>query len=339
MNKVMYVTLWVTTDCNLNCRYCYEGINKANKTVNRNIIDQSIEFIMNYFDFQNITEFNLNIHGGEPFLAFDEIKYLVYKFKKIFKRNNINILFAATTNATLFNEEIIEFIVNEIPDITISLDGTKSTHDKMRLFKNGKGSYDIVKKNSLKLLKYLPNLRVRMTFDSNTAYNLYEDVKSLMDLGFRFIVAIPNLYDKNWNTEHINNLEEQIKYIKEYQASFNDTFINLTENKKYFFKTTCNGGKTHFQIYPDGKIYPCIVSAGNDEFQIGDIYNGIDYKKRDNILEKSYQLNQVCHGCKIYNYCDGPRSKIINKLITNNYCIPPYMVCALENLQYKMYAT
>lgn len=335
----MYVTLWVTTDCNLNCRYCYEGINKTNKIININTIDKSIEFIMNYFNFQDIIEFNLNIHGGEPFLAFDEIKYLVYRFKEVLKNNSINVLYTTTTNATLFNDEIIEFIVNEIPDITISLDGTKSTHDKMRPFKNGKGSYDRVKKNSLNLLKYLPNLRVRMTFDSNTVHNLYEDVKSLIDLGFRFIVAMPNLYDKNWSTEHINILEEQIKCIEEYQSSFDNVFINLTENKKYFSNGVCNGGKTHFQIYPDGKIYPCIVSAGNDEFQIGDIYNGIDYKKRDSILEKSYQLNQVCYGCKIYNYCDGTRCKIINKLITNNYYIPPHMVCALENLQYKMYAT
>ena len=142
----MYVTLWVTTDCNLNCRYCYEGINKTNKIININTIDKSIEFIMNYFNFQDIIEFNLNIHGGEPFLAFDEIKYLVYRFKEVLKNNSINVLYTTTTNATLFNDEIIEFIVNEIPDITISLDGTKSTHDKMRPFKNGKGSYDRVKK-------------------------------------------------------------------------------------------------------------------------------------------------------------------------------------------------
>ena len=46
--------------------------------------------------------------------------------------------------------------------MTCSLDGTKETHDSIRVFEENKGSYDIAMKNSLKLLALYPDLRVRM---------------------------------------------------------------------------------------------------------------------------------------------------------------------------------
>ena len=57
------------------------------------------------------------------------------------------------------------------------------------------------------------------------------------------------------------------------------------------------------------------------------IFNGIDTLRRDQILKYSYSLNE---------HCDGTRCKIINKLITGDYCLAPPMHCSLENLQYKI---
>lgn len=332
----MSATFWVTTNCNLNCKYCYEGENKLNKVMSKDIVDKGILFTLDHFKDIYEKELVIPIHGGEPFLEFEMMKYIVSRFKEKASEKGMSVSFLTTTNATILNDDIIEFITNEIPDITISIDGTKVTHDKMRPFKDGKGSHSKVLNNSLKLLKYTPNMRVRMTFDSDSVDTLYKDVKYLIELGFKCIVPAPNLFDKNWNSDHIKILEKQIRFIKEYLEDRNDVVVSLTDKEIYSIKGTCNGGKSSLHIYPDGKLYPCILAAGNEKFHIGDIFNGIDIEKRDNLLSYSVKLNPECNGCKLYDYCDGPRCKIKNKLITDDYLSSPPMHCALENLQYKI---
>lgn len=167
--------------------------------MSRNIVDKSIDQIFSYSKYIDKDSFMVLLHGGEPFLAFDIIKYIVARLKKECMDRGIKISFATTTNATILNDEMINFIIQEIPNITVSLDGTKETHDKMRPFKNGNGSHKIALENSLKLLKHLPNIRLRTTFDSTSIGSLYQDIKFLIDNGFKYIVPAPNLFDKDWS--------------------------------------------------------------------------------------------------------------------------------------------
>lgn len=329
--STMSATFWVTTNCNLNCKYCYEGLNKFNKSMSKDIVDKSIDFLLNKFNSDNLI---ISIHGGEPLLEFQTMKYIVDRCKGVFRNKNLS--FATTTNGTILSDEILEFIAKEIPNITVSIDGTKQTHDKMRPFKSGVGSHDIVIKNSLLLLKYLSNVRVRMTFDAECLANLYEDVKYLIDQGFRIIVPALNLYAKNWSDYHVDLLEDQMMKIKEYIKYTNDVAVSILDPNIYYMKGICNGGKTGIHIYPNGKLYPCVLAAGMDEFEVGNIYEGINFEKRDLILSYSTKINTECYGCKLYDYCDGPRCKIVNKIILNDYYLSPPIYCALENIKYKI---
>lgn len=331
----MSFTLWITTNCNLNCKYCYEGENKLNKSMDKDIIDRSIDFGIKYF-MNKDERLSFAIHGGEPFLEFETMKYIVKEIKKRYEHLNEKPKFLTTTNATILSDEMIEFIVNEMPDITVSIDGTKETHDKMRKFKGGKGSHDIVLKNSLKLLQHLPNMRIRMTFDSDTVNNLFEDIKFLIDNGFKIIVPAPNLFDSRWNDNHVNILEQQMKYIKAHIQGRDDIAVSIVDKNEYRLKGNCNGGKTSIHIYPDGTLYPCILAGGNNEFCVGNIYEGIDIEKRDKLLNISKEINTQCEGCKLYNYCDGSRCKIINKILTRDYNQASTMRCSIENLLYKI---
>lgn len=49
-----------------------------------------------------------------------------------------------TTNGVLLNDEIHEFVNKEMDNVVLSLDGRKEVNDKMRPFRNGKGSYDLI---------------------------------------------------------------------------------------------------------------------------------------------------------------------------------------------------
>lgn len=330
----MSAVLWVTTDCNLACKYCYEGNSKPKLVMSKDIVDKAIKFIACSFKDINEKQITIPIHGGEPFLEYETIKYIVKRCKEEF--SNKDILFPLTTNGTILNDEILEFIINDIPDITMSIDGASSTHNKMRTFKNGNDTHKIVLENGKKLLSYLPNMRVRMTFDSESVGNLYEDIKFLIDEGFKYIVPAPNLFDKRWNETHIQLLESQMIKAKQYIANLNDVYISIIDKNLYTIKGPCSGGVSNFNIYPNGDIYPCMLTVGNSEFCIGNINTEIYIDKRDELLRHSRCENNECIGCGLVNYCSGSRCKMINKLITNDYYSPPPMQCAMERLKYKI---
>lgn len=329
----MAVVFWVTTNCNLNCKYCYEGNNKDDFTINKEIIELSLDFIESRIE-KNHNELIFPIHGGEPLLYFEKMKLIVEFCKSRFK--DIDIKFPFTTNGTILNDEILDFIINEVPDVTLSIDGSKHTQDSMRSFKDGKSTYEIVLKNGKRLLQYLPNMRIRMTFDSNTVENLYEDVKFLVDHGFKIIVPAPNLFDRNWDYIHLNILEKQLIKIKEYVESKKDVLISLIDKDIYINKGSCSGGINNFSIYPNGNIYPCTMVAGNEEFYIGNVFEGIDYEKLNYLLSKSDCKNKECKDCGLNLYCPGERCKILNKFITGDYNSPPVMECAIQRLKYKI---
>ncbi|WP_195948291.1 radical SAM/SPASM domain-containing protein [Paraclostridium bifermentans] len=332
----MLAAFWTTTNCNLKCRYCYEGEDKVSNVMPKDVVDQAIEFIINQK--KDKDELVIQFHGGEPFLEFETIKYIVNKVNEKYKHSSNKPAFVTTTNATIMNDEILDFIINNISNITISIDGAKSTHDYNRITKNGNATHDSVLKNSKKLLEHIPRLRVRMTFDTETVGNLYEDVKFLIDEGFKVIVPVADLYEKRWNDEHVKILESQIIKMKRYIESKNDVLLSIVDTNIYKEKGLCDGGVSSFHIYPDGKLYPCTLAGGNNSFCIGDVNNGVDIKRRDYILNYSETTNEVCDGCSLCRSCEGNRCKIINKLITNDYFSPPPMHCAIQNLRYKLYS-
>lgn len=49
-----------------------------------------------------------------------------------------------TTNATLLNDEIMEFINKNMVNIVLSIDGRKSVNDKVRVRADGSGSYESI---------------------------------------------------------------------------------------------------------------------------------------------------------------------------------------------------
>ena len=69
-------TLYMTTACNFECKYCYEDYKEQNH-LNEESLVQTLEFIMNYGDKGKIL---LDFLGGEPLLKKDLIVIIAIKY-------------------------------------------------------------------------------------------------------------------------------------------------------------------------------------------------------------------------------------------------------------------
>ena len=72
------------------------------------------------------------------------VKDLVAYGREQEKIHDKHFRFTVTTNGVLLNDEIQEFVNKEMDNVVLSLDGRKEVNDKMRPFRNGKGSYDLI---------------------------------------------------------------------------------------------------------------------------------------------------------------------------------------------------
>ncbi|MCC0645537.1 MULTISPECIES: radical SAM/SPASM domain-containing protein [unclassified Clostridioides] len=334
----MNFTILVTEDCNLNCNYCYEGSNKQKNYMNLDTADRVIEFILNQIKKVPKDKRPLYIvfHGGEPLLNFDIIKYLNKSLNELVKDRKI--IYDMTSNGTILNDEIEDFIKDNIGTFSISIDGTKESHDKNRVFSNGSGSYDLVIKNTKKLLEEGIELRARMTFNEYNVNNLFESVVSVNNLGFKYIVPAIDFY-ANWDDDSLEILSNEIDKLIEFKKENRQAEVSLINinmlNKK---KGDCFGGICSFNIDAEGLIYPCTFVVSKEDYVIGDIKRGkncLDENKIDEFKKINFSENKNCLKCTRYNYCTGVRCKILNKLVTGNYNLPPYITCFEEHLNVR----
>ncbi len=329
----MNYVIWVTTDCNMKCKYCYEGQNKKHLKLDKKKCDDIVKYIIKSAgEDKNIT---ISFHGGEPLLAFENIKYLVNKLNTKLSDKKV-VSYAMTTNATLLNEKIIEFLVREITDLTVSIDGDKKMNDINRLGRDGKSYYERVYKNALLLNSKFNNLRIRMTVNHDNCKYLFNGTKKLIDDGFLLIVPGIDEFDNHWTDNDFIIIKDQILMIKNYLKDKKKVTVSLCEKINISECSFCKVGENNRVILPDGNIYPCTLVGGNKEFLIGNIYDDIDKEKVSMIKKYNYEDYEDCLDCALYNVCTGRRCKIINKIINQDYVYPSEVNCTMNGILFEL---
>lgn len=128
--------------CNLRCSYCYESLRLAHskeKVMKTEHLERYLQHLLGHNS--GITD--LFLHGGEPLLAGKAFFYaLIAMLKAMHLYGKVNL--GVQTNATLLDQEWIDFFKAHNFRVGISIDGDKEIHDKYRVDHRGRGSYDEV---------------------------------------------------------------------------------------------------------------------------------------------------------------------------------------------------
>jgi uncharacterized protein len=269
---VKALCLHIAHDCNLACRYCFadEGEYKGDKgMMSFEIGKQALDFLI--ANSGNRRNLEVDFFGGEPLMNFDVVKQLVRYGREQEKIHNKNFRFTLTTNGVLLNDDIMEFINEEMANVVLSVDGRKNVHDWMRPTRNGKGSYDLIMPKFQKLAESRgqKNYYVRGTF---THYNLdfADDVLHLADLGFEQISVEPVVAadDKEYAIK-----ESDIQQVFDEYDKLAKALIEREKNGKgvNFFHfmidlsggpcvakrlSGCGSGTEYLAVTPWGDIYP-----------------------------------------------------------------------------------
>jgi uncharacterized protein len=313
----MFFHVILTSECNLQCKYCFgESLDDFDEEFGNDIeIDYELPRKLNY-DLERLDKFCrkdkdcvLTFYGGEPLLGIDTLRQIMDKVKPKD--------FMIQTNGLLLDTLEPKY-VNRFHTILVSIDGQEELTDHYR----GKGTYRKVIDN-LKLIKkngFKGELIARMTIMEQTDIN--KQVRWLLDNDeFSFSAIHWQLNAGFWGNDYQRrNFEEWTKtsYIPgvwELARFWVDQMqqkgvvlklyplLGIAESLLHGEKNClmrCGGGWINYTIQTDGYIIPCPTMWGMKRYYMGHI------KDTDPLKLKQLFVNEKpCNQCPTLGICGG----------------------------------
>ena len=319
---VKALCLHIAHDCNLACQYCFaeEGEYHGRRALmSFEVGKKALDFLI--ANSGNRRNLEVDFFGGEPLMNWEVVKQLVEYGRSKEKEYNKNFRFTMTTNGVLLNDEIMEYCNREMSNVVLSLDGRKEVNDKMRPFRGGKGSYDLIVPKFRKFdeMRGDRDFYVRGTFTRNNM-DFSTDVMEFADLGFRSmsiepVVAAPEEEyaireeDLPQIMEEYDRLAEEYLKRKKEGRGFNFFHFNIDLNQGPCVAkrlSGCGSGTEYLAVTPWGDLYPCHQFVGQEEFLLGNVDTGVTNERiRDEFKLCNVYAKDKCRDCFARFYCSG----------------------------------
>lgn len=314
--------LHIAHDCNLACKYCFAG--EGEYCGDRSLM--SFEVGKQAFDFliaNSGTRKNLEVDffGGEPLMNFEVVKQLVAYAREQEKIHNKNFRFTLTTNGVLLDEEVMDFANKEMYNVVLSLDGRKETNDRMRVSRNGKGSYDLIVPKFKEMVKRRGDKEyyIRGTY---THYNtdFTKDILHMADLGFTKLAMEPVVASPD---APYALKEEDLPILFDQYEKLAAEMVRREKNGKgfTFFHymidleggpciakriAGCGVGTEYVAVTPWGDLYPCHQFVGDENYLLGNVFDGITNEEvRSRFKMCNIYTRPQCNDCFARLYCSG----------------------------------
>lgn len=345
-NVVKAMCLHIAHDCNLACKYCFaeEGEYHGRRALmSAEVGKKALDFLVANSGHRRNLE--VDFFGGEPLMNFEVVKEIVAYGRELEKTHDKKFRFTMTTNGVLLNDEILDFVNKECGNLVLSVDGRKEVHDKMRPFRNGAGSYDLIMPKFEKAAesRNQTNYYVRGTFTHNNL-DFPKDVLDLADRGFKQISVEPVVADDTEDyalrpedlpqiyEEYDKLAVEMIKREKEGRGfNFFHYMIDLEGGPCVYKRLSgCGCGTEYLAVTPWGDFYPCHQFVGQEEYIMGNVFEGIKTPQiREQFNHCNVYTKDKCKDCFCKFFCSGGCSA--NAYNFNGDINEPYdIACKLE---------
>ena len=319
---VKALCLHIAHTCNLNCSYCFASQGKFNGErglMSFEVGKRALDFLIE----NSGTRHNLEVDffGGEPLMNFQVVKDLVAYARSIEKDANKNFRFTLTTNGVLVDDDVIDFANREMSNVVLSLDGRKDVHDRFRVDYNGNGSFDKIVPKFQRFVEKRGNkdYYMRGTF-THANPDFLEDIKTMLDLGFTElsmepVVCAPNdpsaltEADKAIVMDQYEKLAELMlrKQREGKPFTFYHYMIDLKSGPCIYKRVSgCGSGTEYMAVTPWGDLYPCHQFVGDDNYKLGNVFEGVKNTEIQNKFANSNVYTKPeCKDCWAKLYCSG----------------------------------
>lgn len=319
---VRALSLAVAQKCNLGCTYCYAQKGEfggAPKDMPLATAIKAVDLLL--AQASRGDKINIAFMGGEPLRNRDVLRGATEYAARAGSQRGISVGFSVTTNGTLVSEDDGDFFEEHGFSVTISVDGPRPVHDRLRPFKNGVGSYDVIMKRARPLLSRQRRMQVsaRVTVTPFNA-SLPKTLDLLVAEGFHSVGFSPLLHSPDGSGEMGQAdlqmlLEEMIAcglvFEQHTLRGHRYPFLNMINALRELDKGThrpypCGAGAGYLGVSADGDLAACHRFVGAQVGRMGSVEGGVDGARRQIWLrERHVEQQSPCKSCWARYLCGG----------------------------------
>ncbi|HES7786119.1 TPA: radical SAM protein [Streptococcus pyogenes] len=337
-NGFKQLILETTQACNLRCKYCIFSEHYPH-TRSHNDVMMSIETMKKAVDFyfteySKVSEINpmkkpiVSFYGGEPLLAFKNIKRLLEYTEETYK--NEKPIYNITTNGVFFTDEVQDILMKYNFSILVSLDSYQSNHDRNRIDTKGNPTFNEIIRNLKRYYKKYGkgNVSISCCYDYSTNFIKLKEFFDEFEFDVVSLTQVQSSrsdYYTQFTEEEKNNFWNGYEKAKHelFEMAKNDEINKDTFVYKYFsalystlayhrmilennshlrrFTGTCIPGEKLF-VNSLGEFKVC--EKVNHTESIGNINTGLNFFYIAKMMEDyTNSIKEHCSRCDISRIC------------------------------------
>jgi len=331
----------VSSNCNMQCKYCfYHDLAESRTVASYGIMDDELlELIVKKAFLSADQSVSFSFQGGEPTLAGLDFFKKMMEYVKKYNNDKLEVNLALQTNGLVIDDKWADFLSANNFLVGLSIDGYKELHNYFRKDRNNEGTYKQVIQTTELFKKYSIDFNVLTVITDQLARHIRKVYRDYKNKGFKYLQFIRCLdplevesNDYSLSVENyqlfLNNLfNEWYKDIKDgkyISIRFFDNVVGMLMGRQ---PEACEmKGNCSFQniIEADGSIYPCDFYV-TDQWKLGNIINMkfsevYQVEKAKKFIEDSTDFPDQCKECKWLNLCRNGCKRNRDDSNLNRYC-------------------
>jgi uncharacterized protein len=311
LDKAFKYLIVLNLDCNLACKYCFEGKRKGKFFLSTETADKFVDFVKRS-DLTGKEAIKIVFYGGEPLLSIERIVSMSENIQAFAQERGLKYSFTLVTNGTLLTPSIVRRLKPlGLLGVKITLDGPKDIHDLYRPFTSGTGSFETILRN----VKNVCDLTFVQIGGNYTQEHFREFPRLLDDLMAAGITPgrIPLIkFDPVMNESnefapadfHDGCESNNEPWISDAAIFLREEILRRGYRTPKITPTTCFAEfKDSLVVNYDGALYKCPGLIGREQFRVGDLERGqIDYQQSHGL---NVWKNEECLECAYLPLCFG----------------------------------
>lgn len=340
MPRVAGCNVFVTLKCNLDCPYCY--VAKDGSHMSLETADQVVDLMAGFARHRD-GQFHFGFLGGEPLLQFDTIRYMVREMRS---RSGRDIAFGLTTNGTVFNDAMLEWLAHNDIRVVLSFDGVPAAMAGRPVKTSGRNSYDRVVQGMKALQAAGVRHLVQMTLTGDNVRHFADSVRHTIELGNQNLIFGFSLSD-TWTVPQRDLLVEQLRqvfdlYVEIYRAGGGTVFKFVRDEITSYLlygltrepEHCCSMADQVLAVSVDGQLVPCQAFVNFSDQAFGDIRHGVDPGRLETLRRGNVSELEHCNACLLKGFCR--KCPAANYAISGDVNAVTPISCSLAHITYGL---
>ncbi len=313
MPGTLYVTLLPTLACNLACTYCFQKDHPASGHMSPETEAATQDYVLRRVDSSGAGRLVVHYIGGEPLARKDLLLRTAAAFSAAMAKRGGTFSWELTTNGIGLEPGFVnQLLAFGEGTVKLTLDGDRETHDAGRVYRSGKGTFDLVFGALVAVARGCPGLKLRVggNFLPGQAESYERLLQRMEDAGLRGLLE-ETVFKPVVDVGSAHGCSGCAAPGAEAQTLVQ---IGRSVERRGLARRTdgwvdraglCEVHWTNSTVVdPMGRLYKCLDVAGRPEVAIGDVWRG--ETRADPLTEaRPWERHEPCRTCAYLPVCGG----------------------------------